>query len=140
MIVLAYALAITLLVIAIIHLYWALGGTAGLEASIPTTENGEKLFVPTAMQCVALGFTLIIFSVFIVNKVSYLPFTIPHIIEKYALYIIGIIFLLRSIGDTKYVGVIKKVSDTKFGELDTKFYSPLCLLIGAGVIFLEWTI
>jgi len=39
------------------------------------------------------------------------------------------IFLLRAIGDFNYVGFFKKIKDTNFGKMDSKYYSPLCLVI-----------
>lgn len=35
--------------------------------------------------------------------------------------------LLRSIGDFRYVGFFKRARGSRFAELDTRFYSPLCL-------------
>jgi hypothetical protein len=46
-------------------------------------------------------------------------------------WIIPAIFLIRAIGDFKYVGFTKKVKSSTFAELDTKFFSPLCLVIAA---------
>jgi hypothetical protein len=42
---------------------------------------------------------------------------------------IAIIFLIRAIGDFRYVGFLKKIKNTKFAKKDTKYYSPLCSLI-----------
>ena len=44
-------------------------------------------------------------------------------------WVIPIIFLLRAIGEFKYVGIFKRVKKTKFGRFDTKLFSPLCLII-----------
>jgi hypothetical protein len=41
--------------------------------------------------------------------------------------------LLRAVGEFRYVGLFKRVRGTKFAVLDTFVYSPLCLLLGAGV-------
>jgi len=40
------------------------------------------------------------------------------------------IFLLRALGDFRYVGFFKKVKTTPFAKADTKFFSPLCLMLG----------
>jgi hypothetical protein len=52
------------------------------------------------------------------------------ILRKYGIWAIIVIFLVRAIGDFRYVGFFKKYRNTKFGKNDTKYYSPLCLLIG----------
>ncbi|WP_082994808.1 MULTISPECIES: DUF3995 domain-containing protein [Aquimarina] len=40
-------------------------------------------------------------------------------------------FYTQSFGDFKYVGFFKRIKQTKFGRLDTMFFSPLCLIIGS---------
>jgi hypothetical protein len=37
------------------------------------------------------------------------------------------------VGEFKYVGFFKRVRGTRFATLDTLVYSPLCLLLAAGV-------
>ncbi len=58
-------------------------------------------------------------------------------IFKYGSWIIPIIFILRSVGDFKYVGFFKKVKQTTFGKLDTKIYSPLSAFIGTVGVLIE---
>ncbi len=41
--------------------------------------------------------------------------------------------LARAVGDFKYVGFFKKLRDSRFATLDSWLYSPLCLLLAAGV-------
>lgn len=49
-------------------------------------------------------------------------------------WVLGGIFLLRTIGDLKWVGFFKKQKGTLFATWDTMLNSPLCLLLGAGAI------
>jgi hypothetical protein len=51
-------------------------------------------------------------------------------INKYGLWILMTLFILRAIGDFKYMGFFKKIKNTKFGQNDTKYFAPLCLIIG----------
>ena len=53
---------------------------------------------------------------------------------------IGIIMLIRAVGDFKYVGFFKKIKGTIFAQNDTHFYSPLCLLISINALYLYYTI
>ena len=43
------------------------------------------------------------------------------------------IFILRAIGEFNAVGFFKKIKDTEFAIYGTKYFSPLCLILG--VIF-----
>ena len=39
---------------------------------------------------------------------------------------------LRVLGDFKFMGLSKRVHDTTFARLDTRYYTPLCLVLAAG--------
>ena len=77
-----------------------------------------------------VGIGLTAFGIFYVLKSGIFEYNLPEWIMKYGSWIIPIIFLLRAIGEFKYVGFFKSVKKTDFGKLDTKFFSPLCLIIG----------
>ena len=63
------------------------------------------------------------------EKVQVVSLPIPAWVNVYGLKIIAGIFLLRAIGEFRFVGFFKKVKGTKFATLDTKYYSPLCLIL-----------
>ena len=138
-------LIMILFVIALLHFYWAFGGKWGFEKSLPSKEDGTLLFIPTSFQCAVVGIGLFLMIGFIFlgiidliysgiseveNPVSFLP----NWIYDYGFWVLGGIFTLRAIGDFNYVGFFKKIKNTSFGKLDTRFYSPLCLLI-SGMFF-----
>ncbi|MFK7774853.1 MAG: DUF3995 domain-containing protein [Saprospiraceae bacterium] len=140
-----------LFIIALLHFYWALGGKWGFEKSVPSKEDGTLLFHPTPSTCFAVGIGLIlmigfIFSGIIHSIYAYIPEfenTIqpsPIWIHDYGFWALGGIFTLRAIGDFNYVGFFKKVKNTSFGKLDSKFYSPLCLLIGGIFFWMAYTV
>ena len=56
---------------------------------------------------------------------------------KSGLWIIAGIFILRAIGDFRYVGFFKSVKQSAFARADSRYYSPLCLLIGVLGIMIE---
>ena len=45
------------------------------------------------------------------------------------------VMLARAVGEFRYVGFFKTVRNTRFGQLDTRFYSPLCLFLGLAVLW-----
>ena len=63
------------------------------------------------------------------EKVQILGLPILTWINVYGLKIIAGVFLVRAIGDFRYVGFFKKIKGTIFANLDTKFYTPLCILL-----------
>ena len=130
MIALSLILSFVFFILGIIHLNWAIGGTFGFAASLPTKETGERVLNPKKLDSAIVGLGLMCFASFYLIKADLIDLDIPHWILKYVSWMIPTIFILRAVGEFKYVGFFKKIKHTAFGELDTKFYSPLCALIG----------
>ena len=123
-----------LITISGIHFFWAFGGTWGADGAIPTNREGKKMLnswdnFPSALATLVVAFGLLIMSLLHLEKVQSLSLPIPTWIDIYGLKIIAIIFFIRAIGEFRYVGFFKKIKETKFATLDTKYYSPLCILL-----------
>jgi hypothetical protein len=126
-----FPLTNTLILLAIsgIHFFWAFGGRWGADAAIPTSQDGKKALSPDIFATLVVAFGILAMALLHLGKVQTLNLPIPAWINTYGLKIIAGIFLLRAIGDFRYVGFFKKIKNTKFANLDTKYYSPLCLLL-----------
>jgi len=130
--ILAIILVLIFTVLSLFHFYWLFGGTWGLNSVIPSKgSEAESLSIPPfATLVVALG--LLFFGLLYVTKMAF-PGLISIIYPKwvhYAHWIIPSIFIIRAIGDFKYVGLFKSVKNTKFSKADSKLFAPLCLFIG----------
>ncbi len=121
----------TLILLAIsgIHFFWAFGGRWGADAAIPTSRDGKKTLKPDIFATLVVAFGVLAMAVLHLEKVQTLGLPIPVWINVYGLKIIAAIFLIRAIGEFNYVGFFKKVRNTKFAHLDTKYYTPLCLVL-----------
>ena len=121
----------TLILLAIsgIHFFWAFGGRWGADAALPTSQDGKKALNPDIFATLIVAFGILAMALLHLEKVQMLSLPIPAWINTYGLKIIAGIFLLRAIGDFRYVGFFKKIKNTKFANLDTKYYSPLCLIL-----------
>ena len=135
--ILSILLSTLFFVLGIIHLNWVVGGKFGFEESIPTKETGEKILNPKKIDSGIVGLGLITFGIFYLLKSDLITLNEPDWILEYGSWIIPSIFILRAIGEFKYIGFFKKVKKTVFGKLDTKFFSPLCLIIGIIGIFIQ---
>lgn len=123
-----------------IHIYWGLGGKWGNNAVIPTKDDSIKVMMPGAIPTFLVAFGLLAFGFVVFINILALHFNIPiwfGIVYKYGLWVIAGIFTLRAIGEFSYIGFFKKYKQTKFGQNDTKYYSPLCLAIGILALILE---
>jgi len=127
---------LVLVSLAFVHFYWAAGGLWGLDNSIPKNTKGVKIFSPNAVHSLAVALTLIVFAVFTADNASLISLQTAPWISTFMKWAIGTLFILRSVGDFKYVGFFKKVKGSQFSNLDSKMFSPLCLVIGIVVLML----
>ena len=135
-ILIASLLSLIFLFLAVIHIYWGFGGKSGSAASIPTKENNKPVLKPRAIDCFFVAIVLLSFGIFVLIKGGIILFALPVWLLNYGLLFTAAIFLLRAVGEFRYVGFFRKIKTTKFGQLDTKYYSPLCLIIGVLSILL----
>lgn len=118
-----------LLTISVIHVYWAFGGTWGMDTAIPESDNGVKLFNPGVFGTLAVAAGLTLFAFVVAGSTGLLNINRLSFLFDYGIWLISLIFFARGIGEFNYVGLFKKVNYTKFAYWDTRLYSPLCLFI-----------
>lgn len=135
--ILSILLSLILIGLGMIHFNWVIGGKFGFTESLPTKENGERVLNPKKIDSAIVGIGLTVFGIFYIFKSGLIEFNLPEWIMKFVSWIIPLIFLLRAIGEFKYVGFFKSVKKTDFGKLDTKFFSPLCFIIGIFGILIQ---
>ncbi|MCU0345329.1 MAG: DUF3995 domain-containing protein [Saprospiraceae bacterium] len=125
------------LALSAIHVYWLLGGKWGLAASVPTHAEGQPLFRPgpVAMLVVAGGLLLMGLAMLVRGGLIQIDW-LPDRVGEWSVWAIAAIFLLRAMGDFRYVGFFKKEKGSLFARMDTKYFSPLCLLIGCLALLL----
>ena len=126
----ARTLTIIFTVLAILHFYWAFGGAWGFKNAIPTNEQGIQILKPTTTDSIIVGIVLLLFGLFYVLALKLKRVKILVLARNMGLWMIPMLFVARALGDFKYVGFFKQVKETEFANLDTMFYSPLCLIIG----------
>ncbi len=135
--IISIALTTTFTIIAALHIYWAVGGKLDIRNMVPVVNN-EPVFTPGAIgtfivAIVLFGFAGISLALGFSNKVpvNYLPFL------KIAGIAIGIILLVRAIGDFKYAGFFKRIKGSNFAKYDNWLYSPFCLISGGALLYLS---
>jgi Protein of unknown function (DUF3995) len=134
----ALILSFIFLTLSGLHFYWGLGGKWGLAASVPRKSNGEKLINPSAFDCFIVVILLLCAVVFVLVKSRLLLFNWPGWVLHAGSWILIILFTARAVGEFRYVGFFKKVKSSRFARQDTKYYSPLCVLIAALLCCLEF--
>lgn len=124
------------LLLSAIHLYWLAGGQWGLRHVIPTESDDLALRPPPKLATLLVALVLFVFGWVYLSKAALLPSLTPTWFNHYLYWLIPIIFLLRAMGDFRYVGFFKRIKNTVFAKADTKWFSPLCLVLGVlGLLF-----
>ncbi|MCY7351169.1 MAG: DUF3995 domain-containing protein [Cytophagaceae bacterium] len=121
--------AVLFVAIAALHVRWAFQHQTGSSPVVPTLGDGTTpLFRPRTPETLVVAIGLLGFAFVTVSVLTgWLPTRWPF----YGNLAIGGIFLLRAVGEFRYVGFFKKVRNTAFARYDTFYYSPLCLLMSA---------
>lgn len=116
-----------MLIVAIFHFYWAFGGKYGLMSAGPSLEDNNE-FRPSSTLTFIVALILLGLAILATQLVS--PIAQFKAYIHYIGYAVSAVFLIRAIGDFKYVGFFKKVYNSNFATLDTKYFSPLILFLG----------
>jgi len=127
MLIISLLLSLVFTILAIIHINWALGNSWGLSKAVPTKSDSTELFIPGPLPTLSVAVGLLVFAAFyfIIPE----PGNPKNWLFKYLGWILPSIFLLRCLGDFKYVGLFKSIKDTEFARMDSKYYVPLCFSI-----------
>jgi hypothetical protein len=56
-----------------------------------------------------------------------------HAALRCVLAAVALALLARAVGDFRLVGFFKRVKDSVFARMDSRVYSPLCVLLGLGM-------
>lgn len=119
--------------LALLHVFWALGGRTGWLAALPEVD-GRPAFVPSARSAVAVAIVLLLFALLVAAKAGWAPLPIPFSVLRGLNLALALVFLLRAIGDFRLVGFSKRVRGTRFARMDDAVYSPLCVAFCLGVL------
>lgn len=121
--------AIIFIALALLHVYWAFGGLWGKDVVVPIGKSGQKLFVPGVLSTLVVAIGLLIFALGNLSIKYLLVLPLNPLFLQYGILVIGLIFLVRAIGDFNYVGLMKKHKTSDFARHDSFFYTPLCLIL-----------
>ena len=136
--VLALTNAFIFTLLGLLHLYWMLGGKWGLAQALPSSETGEGILKPGPAACLIVALGLLGFAFYNISLGLGWSLALPFGLEKWGIWVLAAIFMLRAIGDFRFIGFFKKVKNTVFGKMDTRWYAPLCLYLGLSSAWIGW--
>ncbi len=110
-------------------------GLGGTSVTLPEV-GGKPAFVPGPGATVAVALALATAALIVLSQGGWLlPDAFPSGVRG-ACFLLGAVFMLRAVGEFRLVGFFKRVKGTRFATWDTYLFSPLCLLLGLGTLWL----
>jgi hypothetical protein len=121
--------------LSLLHGYWACGGAWGKAVAVPE-RDGRAIFTPSRLATWVVALGLAGCALVVAALAGWLPFPLGAGALRALGYALTLLFLARAIGDFRLVGFFKRLRGTRFASLDARFYSPLCLGLALGVLWL----
>ena len=130
----AAAVAIVLGALALLHVFWGVGGVTARSVAIPEV-SGKPAFEASGPATFAVAAALALAGLLILARGGLLSSPLPPFFIDAGAFLVAAAFLLRAIGDFRLVGFFKRVRDTPFAAWDTRLFTPLSLGIGLGSLW-----
>jgi len=129
--------------IALVHVYWALGGEWAAVAAVPQVphEGGTQLrpaFKPRGWLTLLVAAALLTIALLVCLRVGWWLPQVDHQVLQWVISAIALLLFARAIGDSELVGFFKEVKGSRFARWDTWVYSPLCVVLGSGLLAVAW--
>jgi len=128
----ALFIALIFVALSLWHVYMAARPQRGIAAAVPSAD-GKPLFRPSRAATLGVALGLLLCAALVVAMGGLVSVGLSSVALAWFSYALSVVLFLRAVGDFKYVGLFKRVRDSRFAQLDSFFYSPLCLLLAAGV-------
>jgi len=137
--IIAAGLTVILWALAALHVYWGDGGlwpekdAMALARRVVGAPGVTKM--PGRTACFAVALALFIAGLWPLDITGIVPVFVSIELSFLAGYVLVAVFLLR--GVAAYLPVFRRrFPEEPFATNDRHLYGPLCLLIGAGILFL----
>ena len=123
------ALTAVLVTLSAIHVYWAVTGSTASRGVIPEVD-GKPLFTPSRSATLLVAALLLVAAFIAASRGQLVAPAGRGSLVHWAAIVAAVVFLLRAVGEFRYVGFFKRRRGTRFATLDSWLFSPLCVLIG----------
>ena len=132
------AVGSTLVLLSALHVDWALGGKVVKGAPVLPERDGQPVFRPSRVAAVVVAIGLLGAAVVLVLRTGVLDYLIGGPALRWASWSVAAVFLLRSIGDFRWVGFFRRERGTRFASWDARLYTPLAFALGLGAAVIAW--
>jgi hypothetical protein len=128
----AVIVAIVFLVLACWHVVMAFSDLGSASAAVPSA-GGKPLFKPSRRSTLLVALVLTGFAGLVACTAGWVDVGLSARVLSWLSYALALGLAARAVGEFRYVGFFKRERGSRFATMDTLVYSPLCLLLAAGV-------
>ena len=126
-----------LIAVAVVHMYWTLGGAVGIAVTMPG-KTRRSLDRPPGVNSLLVSLSLLVAADLMLVRVGVFTSRIPELGMRVACGALAAAFLARAICDFHHFGFFKRVTGSRFSRLDTTVYSPVCAYLAAAIGVNTW--
>lgn len=138
-------LAVVFAALSALHVFWAAGGRWGAAVAVPRRASpsdvkaaDRPLFTPRPAGTLLVALLLAAAAGLVLAQGGTVRLPLGAALLRNATLLLGAVLVARAVGDFRYVGLFKSVRSSDFARYDTLFFTPLCLALGAGALWLGW--
>jgi hypothetical protein len=135
---LAFAVAAVLIVLAVLHAYWAAGGSwpgrdgAALAQIVVGGPIGQRM--PSHAACAAVAVALIAAAMLVLAAQGAIVLPVSSAIVRIATFGLAAVLTLRGAAGFLEARLRPVIAGTPYARLNTVAYSPLALALGLGTL------
>ena len=134
---LAGTLALVFGLLGALHLAWA-GGFRGGSVAVLPTRDGETVLQPGPGSALVVAALLVAAALIVLQRAGLIGVLVPPRLAGVGCWTVAAVMVARAVGDFRYVGFFKAVTDSPFARMDTRWYSPVALTLGVGSGLVAW--
>ena len=134
---LAFSLGAVFALLCAFHIVGAFG-TWGHLPVIPVVPD-RPTPQPSSFAWLAVAAVLALAAVVALARADLILRSVPPMLSTLACLVLGVIFVLRAIGEFRMLGFFKSITGTDFAFWDTWLYTPLILVLGLSALWLAST-
>lgn len=127
----AVLVAVVFAVLSLLHVAWAVGLRVGSARAIPE-RDGVPLFEPGPFATLAVAALLLLAALVVTQRAGLGRTLLPAPLVGPGCWAVSVALVARAVGEFRFVGFFKRVRDTEFARMDSRYYSPLAFLLGVG--------
>ncbi len=131
--VVSIALAVVFAVLSAFHIAWAVGDA---PTAVMPAMPGRPQPRPSAFGSLTVAVALALAALIVLARGRLIFANITPRLVRFSCAALGLVFVLRAIGEFRVLGFFKSISDSQFAIWDTWLYSPLSLALGVGCVWL----